>query len=48
MPSRDLQYFEDEDAFRNGGLPKGSVRLNAFCVERKADGLLNEFVVHCM
>lgn len=45
---QDLQYFEDEDAFRNGGLPKGVIKLNAFCVERKSDGLLNEFVVHTM
>lgn len=45
---QDLRYYEDEDSFRNGGLPKGVILLNAFCVERRPDALLNEFVVHAM
>lgn len=45
---RDLLYYEDEDCFRNGGLPKGTISLNAFCVEERAGGLLNEFVIHSM
>lgn len=43
-----LRYYEDEDTFRCGGLPKGIIRLNAFCVEKKLDGLMNEFVIHTM
>jgi hypothetical protein len=45
---QDLLYYQDEDVFRNGGLPKGVVKLNAFCVETKPDALLHEFVVHSM
>ena len=45
---QDLRYYENEDIFRNGGLPKGIIKLNAFCIEVKPDGLLNEFVIHTM
>lgn len=45
---QDLKYYEDEDTFRGGGLPKGVIRLNAFCVERRREALLHEFVVHAM
>jgi hypothetical protein len=43
---QDLKYYEDEDTFRNGGIPKGVIKLNAFCVERRLDALVYEFVVH--
>lgn len=45
----DIKYYENEQTFVNGGLPKGIVKLNAFfCVPTDGANPQFEFTIHAM